>query len=202
MSSNPSDLAFDISLYTTHDLILAAEESKRICKEMERREEVRLNEIANRLFQSDDEQDQEQELNRQVVDENEVEVEDATANHGREEADQKSCTSSNRPSYKAFEKRLDDLRQFKEEHGHCIVPYTNKPLWRWCSRLRYAYGMMERGLTPPIKITRERTEALREVGFDFSVLKMRKKNTKEESTISMGGMNKKGDDEVEVMRKR
>jgi hypothetical protein len=32
------------------------EESKRVCREMQRRETARLDEIANRLFQSDDDE--------------------------------------------------------------------------------------------------------------------------------------------------
>jgi len=66
-TSTPSDLAFDISLYTAQDLVLAAQESKRVCGEMEKREEIRLNEIADRLFHSDDDDDDSGELILLVV---------------------------------------------------------------------------------------------------------------------------------------
>ena len=226
MSSDPSDLAFDISLYTAHDLILAAEESKRVCKEMVRREEVRLNEIANRLFQSDDEQEQDhqqQQVHRPIYKSAATDAADAGYGYGygmkntitstpvskeRDELEQYISSSdtakqeqqaggqvalsgsisnssssekptlfiTSKPSFakypskkEAFEKRLDELRQFKEVHGHYIIPYTdkNKSLSRWCSNLRRSYGMAERGVTGPLKITKERIEALREIGFDF-----------------------------------
>ena len=63
--------------------------------------------------------------------------------------------------------------------------YKNKSLARWCSNLRRSYGMAERGVTGPLKITKERIEALREIGFDFSGLVAQKKK---ESTIAMGGV--------------
>ena len=237
MSSDPSDLAFDISLYTAHDLILAAEESKRVCKEMVRREEVRLNEIANRLFQSDDEQEQDhqqQQVHRPIYKSAATDAADAGYGYGygmkntitstpvskeRDELEQYISSSdtakqeqqaggqvalsgsisnssssekptlfiTSKPSFakypskkEAFEKRLDELRQFKEVHGHYIIPYTdkNKSLSRWCSNLRRSYRMAERGLTGHITITKERIEALREIGFDFLGSKTQKKNVK------------------------
>lgn len=99
---------------------------------------------------------------------------------------EKSKPSSKFKSYKAakpkrkvsqsktFEQRLEDLQKFKEIHGHCIVPYTyeeNQPLSNWCSNIRYSYGLMERGLSPTIKMTEERIKALRDIGFDFSALR-------------------------------
>ena len=70
----------------------------------------------------------------------------------------KPVKKKNQTKSKSFEQRLDDLRQFKEEHGHCTVPYTydkNQPLSNWCSNIRYSYGLVERGLTPTIKMTKE-----------------------------------------------
>lgn len=81
----------------------------------------------------------------------------------------------NQSQSRTFEQRLEDLKMFKEEHGHCIVPYTyakNQPLSaNWCSNIRYSYGLLERGLNPTIKMTEERINALRDIGFDFSALK-------------------------------
>jgi len=80
----------------------------------------------------------------------------------------------NKSQAKSFEQRLEDLKMFQEEHGHCIVPYTyakNQPLSNWCSNIRYSYGLVERGLNPTIKMTEERINALRDIGFDFSALK-------------------------------
>jgi len=71
---------------------------------------------------------------------------------------------------KSFDQRLDDLKRFKINHGHCEVPYTYKPnqqLSNWCSNLRYSYGVLLRGLAPPIKMTSERIKVLKAVGFVF-----------------------------------
>jgi len=51
---SPGSPTFDPSRYTIEELQDAMEESKRVCREMERREVARLDEIANRLFESDD----------------------------------------------------------------------------------------------------------------------------------------------------
>lgn len=86
---------------------------------------------------------------------------------------------------KSFDQRLDDLREFKEEHGHCSVPYTyekNQPLSNWCSNIRYSYGLYHRGLTPTIKMTKERIDALIAVGFDFAGLKTQQKKKDEASS--------------------
>ena len=48
--------AFDPSYYTFEELQEAMEESKRVCREMQRREAARLDEIANRVYESDDEE--------------------------------------------------------------------------------------------------------------------------------------------------
>lgn len=99
----------------------------------------------------------------------------------------KPTKKKNQTKSKSFEQRLDDLRQFKEEYGHCTVPYTydkNQPLSNWCSNIRYSYGLVERGLTPTIKMTKERIDSLREVGFDFSGLKTQ---TKKKEDSSEGG---------------
>ena len=55
VSNLPGSPAFDPSRYTFEELQDNFEESKRVCSEMERREVARLDEIANRLFQTDDE---------------------------------------------------------------------------------------------------------------------------------------------------
>jgi len=46
--------SFDPSRYTIEELRDAIEESKRVCREMQRREAARLDEIANLVFESDD----------------------------------------------------------------------------------------------------------------------------------------------------
>lgn len=71
---------------------------------------------------------------------------------------------------KSFDIRLEDLKVFRDEFGHCDVPYTyppNQPLSNWCANLRYSYGQVVKGLTPTIKMTEERIDQLRQVGFDL-----------------------------------
>ena len=52
---SPGSPSFDPSRYTIEELQDAVEESKRVCSEMRRREVARLDEMADRLFQTDDE---------------------------------------------------------------------------------------------------------------------------------------------------
>ena len=52
----PGSPAFDPSRYTVEELEDAVEESKRVCREIQRREAARVDEIANRLFESDDDE--------------------------------------------------------------------------------------------------------------------------------------------------
>ena len=53
-SKSPGSPSFDPSRYTHEELMDAMEESKRVCEEMGRREAARLDEIASRLFASDE----------------------------------------------------------------------------------------------------------------------------------------------------
>ena len=53
---SPGSPSFDPSRYTIEELQDSMEESKRVCREMQRRETARLDEIANRLFQSDEDE--------------------------------------------------------------------------------------------------------------------------------------------------
>jgi hypothetical protein len=71
---------------------------------------------------------------------------------------------------KSFDQRLQDLQSFQAEYGHCNVPYTyapNQPLSNWVSNVRYSFGLVEKGRTPTIKITEERTASLQKLGFAF-----------------------------------
>jgi hypothetical protein len=118
-TSTPSDLAFDISLYTAQDLVLAAQESKRVCGEMEKREEIRLNDIADRLLHSDDDDDDASgmvHVARPSID---------TCGGGK-----KSCNGSimntennddrsDSDSMISFEDRLEELKTYKRMYGHC-----------------------------------------------------------------------------------
>ena len=56
MTITPGSLTFDPSRYTVEELEDAMEEIKSVCREMQRREAARVDEIVNRVYESDDEE--------------------------------------------------------------------------------------------------------------------------------------------------
>ncbi len=81
--------------------------------------------------------------------------------------------------YDAFEEsifveRIEELRDYKDEHGHCRVPCKfeqNPSLGNWCSNLRSSYKMMQKGEKPNNKLTQERIDALNDLGFEWNEYK-------------------------------
>ena len=70
----------------------------------------------------------------------------------------------------AFEKHCRDLIAFKEEHGHCNVPYryaNNPSLGRWCDNMRTAYKNIQKGIKTHRSLSQGRVERLEEVGFQW-----------------------------------
>lgn len=68
----------------------------------------------------------------------------------------------------SWNQRLEDLRVFKEQHGHCFVPREypeNQALAYWCERQRQDYRNISRG--KPTKMTEERIAILQQVGFQW-----------------------------------
>ena len=69
-----------------------------------------------------------------------------------------------------FEERCDQLLQFKEELGHFNVPlkYPDNPsLGSWCSKVRHAYSIIQKGMTPSINLPQSSIERLEEIGFQW-----------------------------------
>ena len=69
-----------------------------------------------------------------------------------------------------FDKRLHELRQFKEEFGHCDVPQKyqkNKSLGAWCNTVRFARKRIENGVSTSVKLPPERIQILEEIGFKW-----------------------------------
>ena len=67
-----------------------------------------------------------------------------------------------------FDKRFDELTDFKNKFGHCYVPKThaeNPALWQWCRNMRYAYNQLQKGQKPSIDLSAERIERLHQIGF-------------------------------------
>jgi hypothetical protein len=108
----------------------------------------------------------------------------AVANHpkskskSKAKAKKKKCGASIK--VQTFDQRLEDLLAFKNEYGHCDVPYTykaNQSLSNWCSNVRYSYGVHMKGRSPTIKMTKERIQSLKALGFEFKAPDSRKKKT-------------------------
>mmetsp|Transcript_691 Transcript_691/g.1061 ORF Transcript_691/g.1061 Transcript_691/m.1061 type:complete len:268 (-) Transcript_691:298-1101(-) len=62
---------------------------------------------------------------------------------------------------------LEQLRDFKKTHGHCLVPHTfpeNQHLARWVKRQRRQYKLMLKGQTSS-NMTEERVDILNKEGF-------------------------------------
>eukprot|EP00550_Attheya_septentrionalis_P007695 CAMPEP_0198281856 /NCGR_PEP_ID=MMETSP1449-20131203/1736_1 /TAXON_ID=420275 /ORGANISM="Attheya septentrionalis, Strain CCMP2084" /LENGTH=1094 /DNA_ID=CAMNT_0043977825 /DNA_START=130 /DNA_END=3414 /DNA_ORIENTATION=- len=68
-----------------------------------------------------------------------------------------------------WKRRLEELKQFKQEHGDCLVPksYENQELARWVRKQRELGKWRMDGKPSPM--TDERMELLESLGFAFSV---------------------------------
>jgi hypothetical protein len=82
-------------------------------------------------------------------------------------------TQSKAKLMSSFDQHIDELRKFKEEHGHCMVPKPYKPnrsLSNWISNLNYSYSLSLKGLPVTIKLSQERLDKLSELGFEFTLM--------------------------------
>jgi hypothetical protein len=73
----------------------------------------------------------------------------------------------------AFDKRCCMLIAFKEEFGHCNVPFRyakNPSLGSWCSSMRGTYNNIQKGMKTNLKLPQDRIERLEEIGFQWQVL--------------------------------
>mmetsp|Transcript_18216 Transcript_18216/g.26076 ORF Transcript_18216/g.26076 Transcript_18216/m.26076 type:complete len:182 (+) Transcript_18216:161-706(+) len=65
---------------------------------------------------------------------------------------------------------FDELKKYKEIHGHCTVPTkcsSNKRLAKWVSNQRHLYSEMKEGRSTIM--TAERVDMLNSLGFTWSV---------------------------------
>ena len=72
-------------------------------------------------------------------------------------------------SEELWEKRVSDLRKFKQKHDHCLVPrnYSENPkLSAWVATQRKNYNRKQAGKTSPL--TEERIRELDKMGFVWS----------------------------------
>jgi Helicase associated domain len=67
---------------------------------------------------------------------------------------------------KLWQDRFNELRQFAERHGHCLVPHNwkeNLPLAKWVKRQRYQITLKNEGKHSTL--TSDRQQALEDLGF-------------------------------------
>lgn len=73
----------------------------------------------------------------------------------------------------SFDLHIDELRKFKEKHGHCFVPKPykiNRSLSNWITNLNYSYSLTLKGLPATIKLSQDRLDKLSELGFEFTLM--------------------------------
>ncbi|KAL9186959.1 hypothetical protein ACHAXT_010679 [Thalassiosira profunda] len=83
-----------------------------------------------------------------------------------------------------WERTLDDLRAYKEMHGHTNVPQKEGALGRWVNNQRQFYSRKLKG--EKVSLTDERVRQLDELGFVW-VLRSRSSNNEAPSTSADAG---------------
>ena len=84
-----------------------------------------------------------------------------------------------RSSRGSFDKNLEDLRKFKEIHGHCNPSKQDDgSLGQWCANIRAAYGYKQRGESKKgMKLDDDRIRRLEEMGFLMLPTNCRRRST-------------------------
>ena len=70
----------------------------------------------------------------------------------------------------SFEKRIESLKEFKKEYGHCNVPnsYKKDPtLGAWVKSVRNSYARMKIGKNHTIPLPQKRLKQLERIGFEW-----------------------------------
>lgn len=69
-----------------------------------------------------------------------------------------------------WEERLEELKAFKAENGHCKVPYTSPrtELKKWVDKIRFHFQRFVQGL-PTTVLTAEKVSLLTELGLELKV---------------------------------
>ena len=82
-----------------------------------------------------------------------------------------------------WDERLQQLKKFKAQYGHCNVPAdyeSNKSLGQWVSNQRQKYKLLLQGSKSAL--TEERVEKLESLGFEWRILK-KKRNARKNATV-------------------
>ena len=74
---------------------------------------------------------------------------------------------SQRGSYQNFNDRIEQMKQFKAQHGHVNIPTSHPELGEFVSRQRWDYRRRQDGFPSPM--TDERCKILTDLGFKFDL---------------------------------
>ena len=80
-----------------------------------------------------------------------------------------SSIECNQHKVEQWTERFHELLQFKQHHGHCLVPHNwkqNKKLSQWVKRQRYQHRLLQQGRHSTL--THERVVQLEEIGFAWN----------------------------------
>ncbi|CAJ1935960.1 unnamed protein product [Cylindrotheca closterium] len=97
----------------------------------------------------------------------------------------------------AWNDHVEDLKQFRQQHGHTLVPANfpeNTGLSKWVRRVRVAYSLMQQGKFKKgatIKLDESRMKQLKDVGFVWNTKS--KNGTPTGSTSGVGGVGTSSD---------
>ena len=67
---------------------------------------------------------------------------------------------------KSWQERFEDLKRYKDEHGHTVVPQNSGALGQWVHAQRVNYKKIKAGKTS--SLTAEKALKLAEIGFVFN----------------------------------
>jgi len=70
--------------------------------------------------------------------------------------------------YKSFDDYFRDLKEFKQNNGHCNVP-NHSVLNQWSKKMRLAYSKIKKGEKPVSKLTEGNIKRLDSIGFNWSI---------------------------------
>jgi hypothetical protein len=66
----------------------------------------------------------------------------------------------------SWNERMEELRDYKKQHGHTNVPRSHTKLGRWVDTQRTSYRLLQMGKSSPL--TQERIDMLNAIGFEWN----------------------------------
>lgn len=75
------------------------------------------------------------------------------------------------------DERMEELRAYKDKHGHCDVPRVlenNMKLARWCRMNKQSYKLIQKDETPLKKLNEDQLKQLADIGFRLKVEERKK----------------------------